>query len=236
MRLDFSDERVLAVVAHPDDAELLCAGTLARARDDGAAIAICVLCNGDKGQPAKPVKDLKKTRRNEMRAAAKLLTAELFFGDFSDGTLAVNESSRKKLITIFRKFRPTLVLAHSANDYHSDHRAASQLAEAVSWFSASTGHRTPAKPLKSPPALWWMDTVNATDFEPGFFVDVSDYVELKQQMLDCHRSQMARANDSDFTPIQELMQRQLEFRGSQARVAAAEAFQCHTAFQRATAW
>ena len=41
MRLNFSDERVLAVVAHPDDAELLCAGTLARARADGAQVGIC---------------------------------------------------------------------------------------------------------------------------------------------------------------------------------------------------
>src|SRR6476646_5695065 len=54
MKLDFTDERVLAVVAHPDDAELLCAGTLARAKADGAAIAICILCRGDKGLPDQP--------------------------------------------------------------------------------------------------------------------------------------------------------------------------------------
>ena len=49
MRITFQHDRVLAVMAHPDDAELLCAGTLARARADGAAIAICVMCRGDKG-------------------------------------------------------------------------------------------------------------------------------------------------------------------------------------------
>ncbi len=58
MKLDFSSERVLAVVAHPDDAELLCAGTLARARSEGAAIAVCVLCRGNGGQPAKPIRNL----------------------------------------------------------------------------------------------------------------------------------------------------------------------------------
>ena len=58
MRLDFVGERVLAVVAHPDDAELLCAGTLARANADGATAGICVLCRGDKGQPAEPIADL----------------------------------------------------------------------------------------------------------------------------------------------------------------------------------
>ena len=54
MKLSFKGERVLAVVAHPDDAELLAAGTLARAHRDGAAIGVCVLCQGDKGQPSQP--------------------------------------------------------------------------------------------------------------------------------------------------------------------------------------
>ena len=58
MRLDFSTERALAVVAHPDDAEYLCAGTLARAEADGAAIGVCVLCQGDKGQPTTPIPNL----------------------------------------------------------------------------------------------------------------------------------------------------------------------------------
>ena len=71
MRLDFTDERVLAVVAHPDDTELLYAGTLARASRDGAEIAICVLCAGDKGQPADSIENLAEIRKEEMTAAAK---------------------------------------------------------------------------------------------------------------------------------------------------------------------
>src|SRR5690606_34581306 len=116
MRLDFSGERVLAVVAHPDDAELLCAGTLARAKADGAAVGICVLCNGDKGQPAKPIKNLTAVRRKEMASAASLLSAELFTGGFSDSTLRDEPAQRGKLIEILRRFRPTLVLAHSPQD------------------------------------------------------------------------------------------------------------------------
>src|SRR5438105_13444852 len=66
MRLSFAGDRVLAVVAHPDDAELLCAGTLARARAEGAAVAVAVLCRGDKGQPAQPIRNLAAVRRREM--------------------------------------------------------------------------------------------------------------------------------------------------------------------------
>src|SRR5439155_16171873 len=125
MKLNFKGERLLAVVAHPDDAELLCAGTLARAKRDGAAIAISVLCRGDKGQSSEPVANLTALRRKEMRASTEVLSAELFFGDEPDGTLADSSAQRLKLVEIFRRFKPTLVVAHSPEDYHPDHRAVS---------------------------------------------------------------------------------------------------------------
>src|SRR5947199_9660927 len=84
MKLNFKGERVQAVVAHPDDAELLCAGTLARARRDGAAIALCVLCRGDKGQPSEPVANLTAVRRNDMAVSAELLGAQLVLGEQPD--------------------------------------------------------------------------------------------------------------------------------------------------------
>jgi N-acetylglucosamine malate deacetylase 1 len=236
MRLDFSGARVLAVVAHPDDAELLCAGTLARARADGATIAVCVLCQGDKGQPATPIPNLPVVRRAEAAAAAKLLGAELLTGDFSDGELADTIEARRKLIAIYRQFRPTLVLAHAPADYHPDHRAASALAEAASWFSASGGYMPDHPKLETQPELWWMDTINMLGFEPGFFVDVTEFAELKQQMLRCHKSQLARWEDRDFSPLEEVMRVQYSARGTQAGVGAAEAFRVHAAWKRTRAW
>jgi N-acetylglucosamine malate deacetylase 1 len=236
MRLDFSGDRVLAVVAHPDDAELLCAGTLARARKDGAAIAVCVLCKGDKGQPATPIPNLAEVRHQEAAAAARLLEAGLLTGDFPDGELADTTEARQKVIAIYRHFRPTLVLAHAPDDYHPDHRAASALAEAASWFCASGGYMPEAPKLATQPELWFMDTINMSGFAPGFFVDVSEHVELKRQMLHCHRSQLARWDDRDFSPLEEVMKMQYSARGAQAGVAAAEAFRVHSVWKRARAW
>lgn len=236
MKLNFHHDRVLAVVAHPDDAELLCAGSLARARADGAAIGICVLCRGDKGQPSQPIKNLAAVRRREMQAAARLLGAELFCGDFPDAELADGTSQRLKLVEVFRRFRPTLVLAHAAEDYHADHRAASALAEAASWACASRGQKTKSPPLATPPALWWMDTIEMHGFTPGFFVDVIDHMALKEKMLACHRSQLARGTDGDFSPLLDLMRLQSRARGAQAGVTAAEAFRAHLAFKRVRAW
>lgn len=236
MKLDFSGERVLAAVAHPDDAELLCAGTLARARQDGAAIGICVLCRGEKGQPAQEIDDLAAVRRREMDDAASVLGVQLLVAEVPDGTLSDDAGTRPLVTELFRRFRPTLVLAHSPGDYHPDHRAASALAETASWFCASHGQRTESPPLEQPPALWWMDHVSTSGFEPEFFVDVGRHAQLKERMLACHRSQLARSGDRDFGPLLDVMRQQMRTRGAQAGVEAAEAFQCYRAFKRTRAW
>jgi LmbE family N-acetylglucosaminyl deacetylase len=236
MKLDFSTERVLAVVAHPDDAELLCAGTLARAKADGAVIGIAVLCKGDKGQPQKAIRNLAAVRRREMSAAAQLLGAELFHADVPDGTLTDDNVTRLKATELLRCFRPTLVLAHAPEDYHPDHRAASALAEAASWFCASAGRKTRSKALALAPELWWMDSIGMNGFEPGFYVDITGFLSLKEQMLACHRSQLARGEDEDFSPLTDLMRLQCRARGVQSEVKAAEAFRVHHAFKRVRAW
>ncbi|MDB6024345.1 MAG: hypothetical protein JWM68_568 [Verrucomicrobiales bacterium] len=236
MKFDFKEERILAVVAHPDDAELLCVGTLARARQDGAAVGICVLCQGEKGQPSTPIKSLAAARKKEMQAAAKLLGAELFLTDFPDGTLTDDYASRLRVVEIFRQFEPTLVIAHAPEDYHPDHRAASALAEATSWFCASRGQKTKTGAMSASPAVWWMDTVNMSGFAPEFYVDISGWQQTKEEMLSCHTSQLLRGNDGDFSPLTELMRQQYQTRGSQCGVPAAEAFRAHHAFKRARAW
>ncbi len=235
MNLSFAEDRILAVVAHPDDAELLCAGTLARAKEDGADISICVCCNGDKGHSSRPVENLAEVRQQEMAAAADVLGANLYLLNIPDGELADNTANRRSLIEIVRRCKTTHLLAHASTDYHPDHQAASKLAEAASWFSASRGHKTESPALHSPPALWWMDTVNMLGFEPGLFIDVSDYASVKEDMLACHRSQLARSNDGDFSSLLELMRLQYRTRGMQSGVEAAEAFRIHPAFKRVRA-
>lgn len=235
MRLNFANQRILAVLAHPDD-EYLCAGTLARARDDGAAIGLCVLCRGDKGQPDPPIPNLAHVRRAEMAASAGLLGAELLFGDFGDGELFDAVESRAVLIDRYRRFRPTLVLAHAASDYHADHRAASALAEAVSWFSSSPGHHASSPPLETPPALWWLDTVDMHEFHPHFYIDISNYVDLKREIMRCHQSQIARGSGAGSSDMEAFLVRQTESRGAESGVRAAEAFRLHHAWKRVRAW
>jgi LmbE family N-acetylglucosaminyl deacetylase len=197
---------------------------------------MCVLCRGDKGQPEKPITNLAAVRRKELAASAELLGAELFRANHPDGTLHDSLRTRRQLVEIYRRFRPSLVLAHAPEDYHPDHRAASALAEAATWFAASRGQKTRAQPLDAPPALWWMDTINRAGFEPAFYIDVTDFVPLKEQMLACHQSQLERGEDRDFCPLLDVMRLQHIARGAEAGVAAAEVFRQHLAFKRARAW
>src|SRR5439155_4380457 len=238
MRLTFANDRLLAVMAHPDDAELLCAGTLARAKADGAAIGIVVMCRGDKGIGSGGVgsnqsqQDLARVRQEEAAAAAEVLGAQLFWFGAADGELFDSYEMRKRLIEIFRRFRPTLVICHAMEDYHPDHRTASQLGEAASWFAAARGHVTESPALDAPPAVWFADTLDMNGFSPQIFVDIGDHVAIKERMLDPHRLQLQRSGDRDFAPLAELMRRQCQTRGAQAGVAAAEAFRPHVTFKR----
>jgi len=105
MNLSFAHERLLAIMAHPDDCELLCAGTLARAKADNAAIGICVMCAGDKGISAgSAAGGLADQRRAEAQSAADLLGAQLFWFASPDGELMDTIDQRRKLVEIYRRF------------------------------------------------------------------------------------------------------------------------------------
>ncbi len=236
MRLQFRNDRVLAVVAHPDDAELLCAGTLARAADDGAGVGVVILCQGDRGQTNPPTEDLASIRKREATKAAELVGAELLFGGIPDGTLADVPEQRQMVVELLRQFRPTLVIAHAPNDYHADHRAASRLAETASWFAASHGHQTESSVLEQVPGLWYMDTVGMSGFDAGFYIDICSYVEVKRRMLRFHESQLARGNDQSFSALEAMMLQQCAARGEQAGVGAAEAFRWAGTWKRTLAF
>lgn len=237
MKVSFAGDRVMAVMAHPDDAELLCAGALARAKKDGAAVAICVMCRGDKGVAAgSAAADVVEVRQREAREASEVLGAKLFWFGAADGELGDDIEARRKLIEIYRQFSPTLVITHASEDYHPDHRAAGAIAEAASWMCASRGHVTETKAIEQPPAVWIADTVNMSGFLPEIYIDVTEQLPIKKRMLSCHQSQLQRSDDTDFAPLMELMTRQAQARGSQAGVEAAEAFRSHQAFKRIRAF
>ena len=193
-------ERVLVVMAHPDDAEFCCAGTVRMFSEQGVETTYVVLTNGDKGNHnlSVTVPELVKRRMDEQRAAAALLGVKrvIFMGE-EDGFLQPNRELRRRLVRHIRRLRPDLVICQypellfMGDSYinHPDHRNAG-LATLEAIFPAA------GNPMFFPDLLaeglqphsvkeLWMCMAP----EPNHRVDITPYFELKIQALRQHVSQ-----------------------------------------------
>jgi LmbE family N-acetylglucosaminyl deacetylase len=197
---------VLAVGAHPDDAEYFAGGTLLRLREAGASVALVVCTDGGRG--GRGLADPVATRRAEQERAAATLGAEPWIGlGHPDGELTAGEPLRAELVHEIRRLRPELVLTHDprtawtvvdglAQPGHSDHRAAGQaLLDAVyprapspnfyPWQLAG-GWPGGGVSLWYPREVWLFDTDR-----PDLRVDVGDTFARKIDLLRKHSSQDA---------------------------------------------
>src|SRR5215217_4741772 len=124
----------LSFLAHPDDAEILCAGTLARLAQSGWAVHIATCTPGDCGTMTATRWDISATRTNEARNAAAMIGATYHCLDERDGLVVFDKPTIQKTVDLFRRVAPTLVFAHAQDDYMMDHVEASKLARAASFL------------------------------------------------------------------------------------------------------
>ena len=229
------DHRIaLAFMAHPDDAEFLCAGTLARLSAAGWEIHIATAAPGDCGTATENRWDISCRRTREAAAAAALIGAKYHCIDERDGFIVYDKPTIQKAYDLFRRIAPSLVFTHAAKDYMLDHEQSSLLAREASFlYAAPNASAFPVKPGSIIPYLYYCDPVEAIDplghrVEPTTVVDVSDQWETKVHMLACHASQrdwlLAHHGMDEYT---EAMKRHAAMRGGQIGVAAAEAFVQH---------
>jgi LmbE family N-acetylglucosaminyl deacetylase len=216
--------KVLAIGAHPDDIELICAGTMAKFKQQGAEVFLCHVCDGNKGSKIYKPEELAEIRRNEALESAKLIEATSIWAGLSDGEVVLDLNSRKKVVEVIRQTAPDLIITHSPNDYHSDHINTSRLvfeatylAGLVLWDSA---YLAPEKL----PYLYYMDTLAGVNFFPEEYVDISDTIEIKIEMMMKMKSQLGWLKDMHNCDAAEFIRTVARFRGFQAGVEYAEAF------------
>ena len=164
---------VALIMAHPDDADIYCGGSVAAWRLMGAEVTILIATDGSKGGNFNP-EDLAKLRSEEAIAAAKVLDANLIQLNFPDGELCQSEEFSVKLTNEVLSLKPNLLVAHAPNDYHVDHRAVSSASLVAASF------RVP---------VLWVDPMMGNDFLPNYYVDISQFQILKEQAILCHKSQ-----------------------------------------------
>ena len=191
--------RVLAFMAHPDDAEFTCAGALIRLRREaGCEIAIATATSGDCGSARNRPDEIARIRHAEAEASARILDAEYYAAGAMDLFIMYDEPTVRRCIEIVRKARPDIVITHPPADYMVDHETVSRLVR-TACFSASmpnvwTNDADPAPLLENVPHLYYVDPVELKDplgepVTPDLVVDISDAMATKEKMLVCHASQ-----------------------------------------------
>ena len=216
--------RVLAVGAHPDDIEILCAGTLARYAADGADVVMCVATDGAAGHMEISPDELADIRERETRASAEVLGADLIWLGLPDEWVFDDPSTRLLFVDAIRRARPDVILTHPPNDYHPDHRAVSELVFNASFVASLPNIETEHEAHTTVPPIRYMDTLAGKGFHPTDFVDISATFDTKRRMLACHASQIDWLRDHDDIDIIEFMTVVSKTRGLQAGVAYAEGF------------
>lgn len=211
--------------AHPDDLEILCAGTIAECVARGHTVWMAVATNGNVGSPTLTNAEIAATRHAEAEAAAKTLgAAGLIWMNENDEFLFDDERTRLKFVDAVRQAQADVIVTHNPNDYHPDHIACSKLASDARILSAVRLIPTAHPHLAKSPELFHMDSIAGLRFEPQFFVDVSAHFELKQRAVQCHHSQNAWLKSIFNTDLSHHVQVQSAFRGLQCGAAYAEAF------------
>ena len=201
--------RVLVVVAHPDDVDFGCAGTVATWTQNGIEVAYCIVTDGDAGgfDPDVPREEIPAIRRREQRAAAAVVGVEdVTFLGYPDGRLYVTHELRRDITRVVRRVRPGRVVLQSPErnwqriyPSHPDHLAAGEAAmcavypDARNPFTHIELLRDEGLTEHAVPEVWVMSTPDGGDR----FVDVTDTYDRKLAAIRSHESQMAGVSDLD---------------------------------------
>lgn len=199
----------LVVVAHPDDAEFVAAGTVATWVAQGWEVhyVICTDASGGGPDDAEDVSPqarsaLSEVRKREQRSACEVLgVQEVLFLDYPDGQLEPSLALRRDLVRQFRKLRPTRVIClspdrtwtpeYSISGYHPDHLAAGVATIAALYPASQNGWDFPdllqegLKPHKIPEVYFSGAPTS------NFAVDISSVMDQKVAALRAHTSQLA---------------------------------------------
>jgi LmbE family N-acetylglucosaminyl deacetylase len=204
-------QNILVILAHPDDPEFFCGGTIAKWVSEGHVVSYCLLTMGEKGVNENfiqnDIKTIKKIRAVEQKNAAAILGVKrIIFLGYPDGYLVPSLLIRRQVVKVIREIKPGIVVSCDPTNYylrdtyinHPDHRAAGQIV-VDSVFPAS----------QNPsffPDLMIMERLNphkvkevwlSLPLKPNVKINVTKYWPKKIQALHEHQSQIGDQNEFD---------------------------------------
>jgi LmbE family N-acetylglucosaminyl deacetylase len=220
---------VLAIGCHPDDIEINCVGTLIKCVKRGDNVTVCHVCNGNLGHAIIQPDELRDIRAEEARKAGSMAGIKVVTCDIGD--VLANSADREqidKVVDIIREADPDFIITHAPNDYMPDHVAVSKLAFDASFTATLPNYHTSktSNPVKLVP-IFYMDTLAGVGFNPTMYVDISEEIDLKIDMLECHASQLVWMREHDGIDFADMVRTCSRYRGYQCGAAYAEGFrQC----------
>jgi LmbE family N-acetylglucosaminyl deacetylase len=232
-----TDRKVcLALLAHPDDAEILCAGSMLRlAREHGYALHIATMTPGDCGSMEQDRWSIAATRTAEARHAAALAGAAYHCLDERDAMVVYDARTLRKAVDLFRLVAPTIVFTHPRLDYMLDHEQTHLLARGASFiFAAPNISDAPVVAGSRVPHVYYCDPIGGhgptgEPVAPTTVVDVTSTHDDKLAMLARHASQRAwLAAHHGMDEYLDAVRRHDALRGQLKGCAAAEAFVRHS--------
>ena len=193
---------ILAIGAHPDDIEFGCGGTVIKYALKGHDVHLLILTDGGRGGD-------QAERRREQEAAVKLLGVQrLLWGGYRDTELSLDRDLIQKLEATLKIIRPDLILVHSGDDTHQDHRHLSTSVVTASRYTRN---------------VLFYEGPTTANFTPSIFVDIDALLEQKLKALAAHASQVVKTGVEGLS-IVDLARAAAHFRGIQGRVRNAEGF------------
>ena len=233
---------ILAIGCHPDDVEIACAGTLAKCVQRGDRVIVCHASTGNLGHVIIPPDELTVIRGNEARTAGAMAGIEVICAGFNDLDIYDNnKAARDKIVDVIRYADPDVIITHNPDDYMPDHTAVSRLVFDAS-FTATLPNYTDYPHVFSDPAgkparvvpIYYMDTLAGVNFVPTDFVDISDVIDLKIDMLECHASQLVWMREHDGIDFADMVKTCSRYRGYQCGAEYAEGFRQCQAYLKCT--
>ncbi|CDF79022.1 carbohydrate esterase (CE14) [Formosa agariphila KMM 3901] len=195
MKLD-----ILAIGAHPDDVELGCGATIAKEIANGKTVGIIDLTRGELG-----TRGTAETRKAEAKAAAELLGVSVRENLGFDDAFFVNDKAHQlEVIKMIRKYQPEIVLCNAIDDRHIDHGKGSKLVSDACFLS---GLKKIETELGGEEQVQWRPKhvyhyIQWKTIEPDFVVDVTGYIEIKEQAVLAYKTQFFDPNSKEpQTPI-----------------------------------
>jgi LmbE family N-acetylglucosaminyl deacetylase len=186
-------------MAHPDDIEITCAGTLILLKRAGWDVHLATMTAGDLGSMKHSRAAIAKIRRGEAAASAKLLGAGYTCLGFDDLTIAYGEEPKRIVTGLLRKVTPDLMILHSPDCYMADHTESARIAREAAFASTIPNWKAsfngkPAPACKKMPSILYADPIDQVDHlgrrvPARYVVDITAAIDLKEQMLAAHDSQ-----------------------------------------------